>query len=58
MFDQLENLQREMLARKELFTLGAKIQKKSFDALVAEGFTPDQAIRIVAGQGGGVKTNS
>jgi len=52
MFEQLKQLMQEMLAQDELFVLGAKMMKKTYDALVAEGFTPDQATRIVAGQGG------
>lgn len=52
MFDQLVQLLEEALSRDDFFALNARLMKRSFDALVAEGFTEDQAIRIVAGQGG------
>jgi hypothetical protein len=38
-------------AGEELLKLTARINKKTFDALVAEGFTQDQAVQIVAAQG-------
>ena len=35
----------------ELLKLTARINKKTFDALVAEGFSEGQAVQIVAAQG-------
>ena len=57
MLYQLKELLKQVLADDELFALGAKVMKKGYGALLAEGFTPDQAIKIVAGQGAGVKPN-
>ena len=57
MLEQLKEMLKEVLADDELFTLSAKVMKKSYEALIAEGFTPDQAIKIVAGQGVGVKSS-
>lgn len=52
MFDQLVQMMEAALGRDDLFALSAKIMKKMFDALVAEGFSEEQAVKIVAGQGG------
>jgi len=56
MLDQLKDLLKAVLADDELLVLSAKMMKKNYDALVAEGFTVDQATKIVAGQGG-IKTS-
>lgn len=38
----------EALANRHHFNLMAQFSKRHYDALVAAGFTPDQAIKIVA----------
>ena len=38
---------KELIADKESWQLYAKLTKTWFDALVEEGFTPEQAIKIV-----------
>lgn len=49
--EQIVDAQNMLLANDELFVAGAEICKKSYDALIAVGFTYDDAIRIVAGGG-------
>ena len=53
---QIKEMFKTVIADDELFALGAQSMKKTFDALVNEGFTEDQAVKIVAGQGG-IKIN-
>jgi hypothetical protein len=47
---------KHFLGESELFTLHAQMLKKTYDALVRAGFTPKQAIQIVAHQGSAVQT--
>lgn len=47
----------EILKQDKLFALGAKMIKKTVDALVSEGFTREEAIQIAAVQGSLVKGN-
>lgn len=49
--DELIEAQKMVLTKDELFLTGAKICKKSYDALRGVGFEHDEAIRIVAGGG-------
>jgi hypothetical protein len=51
MLDQMIAMLRTMLKRDELFEIGAQMVKKSYDAMIKAGFTEDQALKIVAGQG-------
>ena len=47
-----------VLKDDEMFDLGAKMLRKSYNALLANGFTPDQACHIVAAQGTGFKASN
>jgi len=62
MFEELIEQVREgfqLLSKdEELPRLMAKVIRNNYNALIAEGFTPDQAVRIVAAQGVGIKTNN
>jgi hypothetical protein len=44
-----------VLKADHLFVLGAKLAKKSVEALVNQGFTRSEAVQIVAAQGSLVK---
>jgi len=55
MLEMLLEFLREIEKRDEFFDLMARVHKKSFDAMVKAGFTEDQAIRIIAGQGTGIQ---
>jgi hypothetical protein len=57
MVDQLKELLRMIAEDDEVFALGAKIKKKTFDALVAEGFSKQQALEITVNGGDIVKSN-
>lgn len=57
MFEQLLEMLRMIEESDELFSISAGIMRKSWEALVAAGFSEDQATTIVAGQGSGVKTS-
>jgi len=57
MIEQLVEMLRAVEENDELFDIMARMMKKSYDALVKAGFTEEQAIKIVAGQGTGVKTS-
>ena len=56
MIEELVGMMEMVLKQDQLFTLGAKVLKKTVDALVDEGFTREEAIQIVARQGSLVKT--
>lgn len=51
MLDDLKEMLKEVVADDELFELLARGMRKSFNALVAQGFTEEQAMRIVVEQG-------
>ena len=55
--EELINNLKFILEQDEMFSLGAKLAKKSVDALVVEGFSREEAIKIVAVQGSLVKNN-
>lgn len=55
MLDQLEQFMDLVLKRKSLFEKVAKAYKATLDSLMAEGFTREEAILILANQGMGVK---
>lgn len=57
MLEQLKEMLRAMGDDPELFPLMAQTMKKGYDALVAAGFTEEQATRIIAGQGMGAKVS-
>jgi len=57
MLEQLIEMMREMEQNDELFEIGARLMKKSYDALIKAGFNEEQATKIVAGQGAGVKAS-
>lgn len=46
-----------ILEQDKLFVLGAKLLKKTVEALMAQGFTREEAVKIVAVQGSIVKEN-
>ena len=56
MFNYVLEMLNKLNQQDELFTAIANCYKKSFDSLVAVGFTEEQAIRIIAGQGLSVTT--
>jgi hypothetical protein len=45
---------RPYLADDELFQLSAQMMKKGFDALIDVGFSREEALSIVSGQGSGI----
>jgi len=51
--DAVKEMMREFLKDDEMFKLQAELTKKKFDALVAEGFSDDHAVLIVANQTSG-----
>lgn len=55
MYNELSEMIESILKNDELFSLGAKLIKKSVDALVGQGFTREEAIKIVSAQGPLVK---
>jgi hypothetical protein len=57
MFDELKKTLRGVILDDELYTLLAKVWRKEYDALIKEGFTPEQTIKIIAAQGVGIKIN-
>lgn len=57
MVEQLVEVMREMEKNDELFNIMARMMKKMYNALINAGFTEDQATKIVAAQGSGVKTS-
>jgi hypothetical protein len=56
MVERLLEMMREVMENDEFFELQANMIKKFYDALVTAGFTEEQALKIVAGQGIGLKT--
>lgn len=46
----VEEMQESSGAFKQILQATARLTKLQFDALVAEGFTPDQALQIVCSQ--------
>lgn len=58
MFEQLLAIMQELEEQDELFKAGARVMKKTYDALIEAGFTPDQATLIVAHQGAGIKADA
>lgn len=48
--EQMMNMLKEILKQDEMFTLSAKITKKTIDALQNEGFTRQEAIELVRAQ--------
>ena len=57
MIEQLVEMLRAVEENDELFDIMARMMKKSYDALINAGFSEEQATKIVAGQGAGVKTS-
>ena len=57
MIEQLVEMLRAVEENDELFDIMARMMKKSYDALIKAGFSEEQATKIVAGQGAGVKTS-
>ncbi len=57
MIEQVKEVVRELIADDELFAMMAKGMRKLHLALVAEGFTEEQAAKIVATQGMGSKAS-
>ena len=46
--EQAKEILKATTADDELFELSALVVKKYYDALLAQGFTPDQAARMAA----------
>lgn len=57
MIEQLTDMIEEILKQDKMFSLGAKMLKKSVDALTDEGFSREESITIIASQGCIVKAN-
>jgi hypothetical protein len=55
--DELVEMMEEFLKKDKLFEMGAKMIKKSVDAMEKAGFTRKEAIQIIAVQGSIVKGN-
>lgn len=54
MLDEVIEFMETLEADDRLFEVMARIIKKFHNALVKEGFTDDQATRIIASQGAGI----
>lgn len=57
MLDQVKDLFKTITEDEEFFSLYAAMLKKSFDAVVAAGFSEDQALELLKTQGTGVGGN-
>ena len=57
MIEEVVEMVEEVLKQDKLFELGAKIYKKSVDALIEQGFTRDEAMRIIIAQGPPIKAS-
>ena len=57
MLEALKELLKELVADDEFFTVGASAMMKMKKALVAEGFSEEQAMQIVVAHGFGVRQN-
>lgn len=57
MLEQIIAMMKEFEQNDELFAIGARLIKKSYDALVEAGFNEAQATQIVATQGAIVKAS-
>lgn len=57
MIEQLLEMLREVEQNDELFDITAHLMRKFYDSLLKVGFTEEQAIKIVAGQGIGITTS-
>lgn len=55
--EELIEMMEEFLKQDKLFEMGAKMMKKSVDVLIAEGFSREEAIQIIAVQGSIVKSS-
>ena len=55
--EMLKAMLNAVLEQDDLFTLGARILQKSVNALVENGFTREEAIKIVANQGSIIGAN-
>jgi hypothetical protein len=49
-YEQAKKMMNEVLADDEFFDLTAKVLKKTYDSLIKNGFTVEQATQIVAHQ--------
>lgn len=58
LLNQMKDVFQALLDDDDFSQLNAKLMKKNYDALLEVGFTPDQAIQIVAAQGSGVNASS
>lgn len=55
MIEEIKKLLEEMVEDEELFMLAAKIRRKTYLALVAQGFSEEEALEITARSGEIVK---
>lgn len=57
MMEELLEMLREYEQNDEIFETLARMMRKMYDALIKAGFTPEQAMQIVASQGAGIKSS-
>jgi hypothetical protein len=55
MLEQLKDMLTQVVDDPLVFRLVAKGIRRLYDALISQGFTSDEALKIVAAQGLGVK---
>lgn len=55
MLEELKDVLREIVADDEIFDLMGKAVKRAHESLINNGFNEEQATKIIAGQGIGIR---
>lgn len=55
--EELVSFMKEVEKNDEFFATAARLKKKAYDALLKEGFTEEQAIRMICSGGFDMKLN-